>query len=371
MPRSAIHLLPAFALALVCAATPILGATLATKSGGVSVTSMAEGLEEPWGLAFLPDGRFLVTEREGRLTLHDGKGQSVRLAGVPEVYASGQGGLLDVMVPRDFARSREIFLTYSAGDAGGAGTTLAAARLSEDGRRLEGLRVLFHAPGVSGSGHFGSRVVEAADGTLFLTTGDRQKFDPAQDLARAEGKVLRLNRDGSVPRDNPFVDRQGARPEIWSLGHRNIQGAAIDASGQLWVSEHGARGGDEVNRVKKGANYGWPVIAYGKNYNGTAIGEGQRREGMEQPVLFWDPSMAPSGHMIYSGDLFPRWKGDHFIGSLKFDYLARLDPADGFAEERISGPETGRVRAVVQAPDGSIWFASVGNGAIYRLSPRN
>ncbi|WP_290690143.1 MULTISPECIES: PQQ-dependent sugar dehydrogenase [unclassified Haematobacter] len=359
------------AAGLALAAAPAaMAATMQTSAGPVSVTAVATGLEEPWGFAFLPDGSFLVTERSGRLTLHDGKGATTVVRGGPDVVARGQGGLLDVMIPRDFAESREVFLTYAGREGSGAGTALAAGTLAADGTRLENLRVLFQAPGVDGNGHFGSRVVEAPDGYLFLTTGDRQKFDPAQDMSRIEGKVLRLNRDGSVPADNPFVDEEGARPEIWSLGHRNIQGAAIDASGQLWVNEHGAKGGDEVNRVERGGNYGWPVISYGVHYDGSSIGEGTRQQGMEQPVLFWDPSMAPSGYAIHTGEMFSDWEGDHFIGSLKFDYIARLDPQNGFTEERLKSPETARVRAVEVAPDGSIWFASVGDGAIYRMAPQ-
>ncbi len=338
-----------------------------TSLGRVAITKMAGGLDEPWGIAFLPGGQFLVTERPGRLMLFaaaGGGGKSV--AGVPEVAERGQGGLLDVMVPRDFATSREVWLSYSRRDDGGAGTALGAGRLSEDGMALQDFRVVFAAPGTGGGNHFGSRIVEAPDGTIFLTTGERGDAPLAQDPMRPQGKVLHFNRDGTPATSNP-----GMLPGVHSLGHRNPQGAALDGSGQLWVVEHGAQGGDELNRVKLGANYGWPVISYGEDYGGGKIGEGSAKDGMEQPVMYWDPSIAPSGLMIYQGDLFPAWKGDVFTGSLKFDYLSRLDPDAGYAEERISGLETGRVRDVVEGPDGAIWFLSVIEGAAYRMTLAN
>ena len=224
-------------------------------------------------------------------------------------------------------------------------------------------------PGSSGGRHFGSRVVEGGDGKLYMTIGDRGDRDSAQDLSVENGSVVRLNRDGSVPQDNPFVGTEGAQPEIWSYGHRNPQGAAVDARGQVWTVEHGARGGDEVNRIQKGVNFGWPVISYGTHYSGFKIGEGTAKEGMEQPVYYWDPSMAPSGMMIYSGKLWPEWAGDMFIGSLKFNYISRLDGAPFAEVEQIAGDETLRVRDIEEAPDGAIWFISVGQGAIYRMTP--
>lgn len=342
---------------------------LTTSAGEVTIAPVARGLTEPWSIGFLPDGGVLVTERDGRLLLlRDGQATPVR--GVPEVAANGQGGLLDVMVPRDFAQSREVFLSHARPQGRGAGTALAVGRLSEDGSRLEDVRTIFEiARGTSGGRHFGSRIVEAPDGTIFLTVGDRGDDDAAQDLGRHNGSVIRLNRDGSVPADNPFVGRPGAQPEIWSYGHRNPQGAALDLDGNLWVNEHGARGGDEVNRVRRGANYGWPVIAYGRHYSGARIGEGTAKDGMEQPALYWDPSIAPSGMVIYSGRLWPEWRGDIFVGSLKFDYISRVD-GDALREvERIEGPQTIRVRDIREAPDGSLWFLSVGEGAVYRMTP--
>ena len=282
----------------------------------------------------------------------------------------GQGGLLDLMIPRDFDQSNEVFFSFSKPQGRAEGTALAVARLSDDRTRAQDVRLLFEmAPGSSGGRHFGGRIVEGHDGMLFLTIGDRGDDDSAQDLGRHNGAVIRLNRDGSVPSDNPFVDRSGALPEIWSYGHRNAQGATLDAQGNLWLNEHGARGGDEVNIVQRAANYGWPVISYGRHYSGRKIGEGTQREGMEQPRLYWDPSMAPSGMAIYTGDLWPDWQGQMFVGSLKFDYIARLGGNPLTEIEQIKGPETARVRDVRQAPDGSIWFISEARGTVYRMVP--
>ncbi|MGL5010004.1 MAG: PQQ-dependent sugar dehydrogenase [Paracoccaceae bacterium] len=347
----------------------VFATVVETSAGPMEVALVADGLVEPWGIAFLPDGRFLVTERDGALWLFaaDGSTRS-EVADVPAVAVDGQGGLLDVMVPQSFAASREIWLSYAEPQAAGSGTAAAKARLSDDGMALEDLTVVFSSPeGGSGGRHFGSRLVEAADGTVFLTIGDRGTGPEgleAQDGMRAEGKVIHLNPDGS-----PATTLDGMLPGVFSTGHRNAQGAAIDANGQLWVVEHGAQGGDELNRVERGRNYGWPVIAYGENYGGGQIGVGTEQGGMEQPVIYWDPSMAPSGLMFYSGALVSDWAGDAFVGSLKFDYLGRLDSGSGFAEEKIETPETARVRAVVEGPDGAIWFLSVGNGAVYRMAP--
>lgn len=345
---------------------------LSSQSGGLSVAPVLTGLDEPWALGFLPEGGLLVTERAGRLRHLRADGTQTDVQGLPQVSRSGQGGLLDILIPRDFARTREVFLTYAAGR--GPRTTLGAGRLSDDGTRLEDFRPRFSATGTGRGGrHFGSRVVEAPDGTLFLTTGDRGDDDSAQDPASHQGKVLRLTRAGGVPADNPFADGARALPEIWSLGHRNPQGAALGPDGTLWTVEHGARGGDEVNRPVRGGNHGWPVISYGRHYSGLRIGEGTERPGMEQPLHYWDPSIAPSGLMIHSGRGFPQWRGSLFTGSLNSDYLSRLDPArpgpGGWTEERIAGPETQRVRDVREGPDGSVWFLSVGQGALYRIAP--
>lgn len=335
----------------------------------LKMQSMIDGLDAPWGLAHLPDSSVLVTEKDGRLLIwQDDRLQEVK--GAPKVVDRGQGGLLDVTLPRDFSTSRQIFLSYAKAQSGGAGTALAVARLSDDATRLENLRDIFvSAEGFSGGRHFGSRVVEARDGTLFLTIGDRGERPSAQDRSNHNGTIVRINRDGTVPADNPFVGQNGIRSEIWSYGHRNPQGAGLDAEGTLWTAEHGARGGDEINRIAKGANFGWPVISYGKHYSGGRIGEGFAKEGMEQPAHYWDPSIAPSGLIVYQGDMFPDWRGDLLVGSLKFDYIARLDVSGARAEEvaQIKSDATERVRDIAEAPDGSVWFISVGNGAIYRL----
>ncbi|KZY33122.1 hypothetical protein A3731_20925 [Roseovarius sp. HI0049] len=344
-------------------------AALDSSAGELNVETVAEGLNEPWAIGFLPEGDVLVTERTGRL-LRIGDEGPQPVEGVAEVYASGQGGLLDLLVPRDFAQTRTLFFSYSKAQDGGAGTAVARAELSPDGTRLSGWQVIFEMePGSQGGRHFGSRIVEAPDGTLFVTVGERGDRPSAQDLSRHNGSVVHIAKDGSVPEGNPFVGQDGAQPEIWSYGHRNPQGAALDADGQLWVVEHGARGGDEVNRVEKGANYGWPVISYGVHYSGEKIGEGTHKEGMEQPAFYWDPSIAPSGTTIYSGKLWPEWEGDFLVGSLKFNMISRLsgDPLEEV--ERIEGAETARVRDIAEGPEGAIWFLSVGQGALYRVTP--
>ena len=349
---------------------PLVGWALDTSRGAVTVTEVASGLDAPWGVAQLPDGSLLVTERDGALQrVVDGRTE--RVSGVPRVASQGQGGLLDITLARDFATSRTVFLTYSKRQQGGAGTALAVAELSADGSALENMRDLFvSAPGFGGGRHFGSRVVEAPDGTLYVTIGDRGDRPSAQDRGNHNGAIVRVTRNGTVPSDNPFIGVDGVQPHIWSYGHRNPQGAGLDARGTLWTAEHGARGGDEVNRVQKGANFGWPVISYGVHYSGASIGDGTSKPGMEQPAFYWDPSIAPSGLMIYQGDMFPEWRGDMFVGSLKFNYISRLDLSGDSAREveQITGDETLRVRDIVEAPDGSILFISVGNGAVYRMS---
>ena len=254
---------------------------------------------------------------------------------------------------------------------GGAGTALAVARLEAPGR-LSNLRVIFRqAEGSSAGRHFGSRVVEAPDGTLFLTIGDRGERDRAQDIGSPNGKVIRVARDGTIPPDNPFVGKEGAEPAVWSYGHRNPQGATLGPDGAVWTVEHGPKGGDEINRPAAGRNHGWPVISYGEEYSGGRIGRGTAAEGMEQPLHYWDPSIAPSGMMIYSGRLWPEWKGDIFVGSLKFDMISRLSGgADSLVEaERLFEGEFPRIRDVREAPDGSIWFLSEDEGAAYRMTP--
>lgn len=359
----------AILLGLMFCSGGVTAQSISSAQGLLKVQVMASDLSEPWGLAFLPDGGFLVTLRGGQLRAYGSDGRFLKVKGVPKVAAKGQGGLLDVVVARDFAQSREIFLSFAKPGSGGAATALAVARLSENRRQLQNLRIIFEMNARSGSRkHFGSRIVEALDGTLFLTIGERGDRPLALDLSVHNGKVVRINRDGSVPASNPLA--AGSAPEIWSYGHRNPQGAALDLKGQLWVVEHGARGGDEINRIRKGRNYGWPVIAYGRHYSGGKIGEGTHKAGMEQPDYYWDPSIAPSGMMIYSGRMWPAWKDDFFVGSLKFDHIARLKLTDGALRqvEILASDQTGRVRDIREAPDGAIWFLSVDSGAVFRIS---
>ncbi len=349
---------------------PAFATTLQTSAGAISITKIAGGLNQPWAIGFLPKGRFLVSERGGVLLNIGADGQAWRVNGVPKVWANGQGGLLDVMIPRDFAQSRAVFLSYAKPQGREAGTALGVGRLSADGRRLVGFHLLFEMQkGTGGGRHFGARIIEGVDGKIYMSIGERGDRPAAQDLSRHNGSIIRINRDGTVPRDNPFVGQSGQQPEIWSYGHRNPQGMALDMRGRLWAHEHGAQGGDEVNLIRKAANYGWPIIAFGRHYSGGKIGEGTAKAGMQQPAMFWDPSIAPSGMMVYSGRLWPAWRGDIFVGSLKFDYIARLDTDRSFAEEKLEAVEMIRVRDVREAPDGSIWFLSVGEGAVFRMAP--
>ena len=334
---------------------------------------VARGLVHPWGLAFLPDGRLLVTERPGRLRLAGPDGRlSDPLAGVPEVAAGGQGGLLDVALSPRFTQDQLVYLSFSESGPGGASTAVARGRLSERG--LEGTQVVWRQqPKVNSTFHWGSRLVFRPDGTLFVTLGDRLSHrEAAQDLAVTLGKIVRINADGSIPRDNPFVDRDGGRPEIWSYGHRNVQAAALDATGRLWTVEHGARGGDELNQPQAGRNYGWPIITYGVDYSGARIGVGTSRPGMEQPVYYWDPVIAPSGAVFYTGDRFRAWRGDLFVGSLQPGRLVRLRLADSrvVLEERYVIDPGERIRDVRQGPDGLIYLLTDNpQGRIVRLEP--
>jgi glucose/arabinose dehydrogenase len=348
--------------------------TPAPIAAPVRVETVARGLEHPWGLAFLPDGRMLVTERPGRLRLVDRNGRlSDPLGGVPDVFAQGQGGLLDVALSPDFARDRLVYLSFAEPGEGGAGTAVARGRLAE--RSLEGPRVIWRQrPKVGGANHWGSRLVFRRDGTLFVTLGDRFNYrERAQDLSVTLGKIVRINADGSVPRDNPFVGRAGAAPEIWSYGHRNVQAAALHPqTGDLWTVEHGARGGDELNRPEAGKNYGWPVITYGVDYSGAKIGEGTARPGMEQPVYYWDPVIAPSGAAFYTGSAFPDWRGSLFIGGLASRVLVRLTIAGGrvTGEERYLADLGERLRDVRQGPEGFLYLLTDNPaGRILRVGP--
>lgn len=339
-----------------------------TSEGPLQLTQVAQGFDVPWGLGLLPGGGSLVTERDGRLLFVE-NGTVTEVKGVPRVTAQGQGGLLDVLVPHDFSSHRVIFWSYSKRVGHGATTAVARGKLSRRNTALTDVRDIFVASPASTTGrHFGSRLAEGPDGAIYVTIGDRGDRPSAQEVGSHNGSVVRINPDGSVPRDNPLVGRTGAQPEIWSYGHRNPQGLAFDTQGRLWSAEHGARGGDEINLIGRGLNYGWPVIAYGRHYSGLKIGEGTSRAGMEQPMHYWDPSIAPSNLLIYSGKMWPDWRGDILVGSLKFDYIARLSGTPLTEVEQIKSDETGRIRDIEEAADGSIWFLSETEGALYRLS---
>jgi glucose/arabinose dehydrogenase len=347
--------------------------TPAPVNGAVRVETVARGLEHPWALAFLPDGRMLVTERPGWVRIVEPDGRlSEPLAGVPRVQARGQGGLLDIALDPRFVDNGLVYLAYAEpGEGRTAGTAVARGRLGDG--RLEDVQVIYEQqPKVDGANHFGSRLVFARDGTLFVTQGDRMGYrERAQDLSSGLGKIVRISADGSVPKDNPFVSRSGARPEIWSYGHRNVQSAALHPdTGQLWTVEHGARGGDELNHPEAGKNYGWPVITYGVDYSGAKIGEGAARPGMEQPVYYWDPVIAPSGMAFYTGDAFPDWKGSILIGSLTPGLLVRLTLKGGAVarEERYLGDLRERIRDVQQGPDGLIYVVTDSrDGSVLRV----
>lgn len=338
----------------------------------VSVQTVVTGLDNPWALEFLPDRRILVTERGGRMRLVTEGKLGPALAGVPAVLARGQGGLLDVAVSPTFERDRLIFFTFSETGRGGSGTAVARAKLGED--RLTEVEVIWRqAPKVDGTNHYGSRIVFRPDGTMWVALGDRYGAkDLAQQLDNTIGKVIRIRPDGSAPPDNPFVGRQGALPEIWSYGHRNLQGATLDPiDGSLWTVMHGARGGDELDRPEAGKNYGWPVITYGTDYSGLKIGIGTARDGMEQPIFYWDPVIAPSGLTFYTGDRYPDWAGDLIVGSLRGG-IVRLRLKDRKVVRELRHlPEVGRVRDVRQGPDGLLYLAIDSAGSsLLRIDPR-
>jgi len=370
----------ALALALAMAPAPaggvITNAPPPAKLSKFKVETVAKGLENPWGLQFLPDGRMLVSERPGRLRIvsKDGK-LSKPVAGVPEVAAVGQGGLLDVLLAPDFAKSGTIYFSYSEPRGWFQnGTSVARAKLALDGEggHLEDIKVIFQQqPAANSELHFGSRLVWAGDGTLFVTTGERYKLrEEAQNPANDIGKIIRINPDGTVPDDNPRL--KGWAPEVWSIGHRNVQGAALrPETGALYTVEHGARGGDELNHPEKGKNYGWPVIAYGIDYSGAKLGEGTARKGMEQPLYYWVPSIATSGLAFYTGDLFPDWKGNAFVGGLMGQHMERLvlDGDKVVAAEMLLGDEGKRIRDVRQGPDGALWVLTDDTGEVLRIVP--
>jgi glucose/arabinose dehydrogenase len=356
-------------------ASESLANEVATEKHRIRLVEVAAGLEHPWGMAFLPDGGVLVTERPGRLRIVGADGDvGAPVAGVPAVDAVGQGGLLDVALDPDFAANRLVYLSYTEPREGGNATAVARGRLS--GARIDQVQVIFRQqPALAGRHHFGSRLVFAQDGRLFVTLGDRYKEkDRAQTFDSHLGKVIRIERDGRVPADNPFVDRPGALPEIWSYGHRNVQGAALHpATGDLWTNEHGPKGGDELNRTLPGRNYGWPSITYGVDYSGAIISDATATPGMEQPVHYWVPSIATSGLAFCTGQRFPGWQGNAFVGGLRSQQLVRLElDGDRVVHEEVllKGVVEQRVRDVKQGPDGYIYLLTdEKDGRLLRIEP--
>jgi glucose/arabinose dehydrogenase len=353
---------------------PAFAQTYKSDEHPFRVVQVVKGLEQPWSLAFLPDGRMLVTEKAGRLrVIANGKLEPQPIAGLPRVTVHGQGGLHDVVLHPDFSKNALVYLAYAARGEDGVGTELARGRLAEG--RLEDVQVLFRqSPKGRTGNHFGGRIVFDRAGYVYLTLGDRGEMPRAQRPDDHAGSVIRLHDDGRVPDDNPFVGRPGWKPEKFDLGHRNQQGAALHPqTGVLWTHEHGPQGGDEVNIIRPGANYGWPVITYGVNYGiGTKIGEGTAKPGMEQPIHYWVPSIAPSGMAFYTGDRFPRWKGNLFVGALRDQMLVRLqlDGEKVVKEERLLKNALGRIRDVRTGPDGLIYLLTdESNGVLARLDP--
>lgn len=356
-----------------------------TNAQGVRLDVVAERLQHPWAVAFLPEGRFLVTERPGRMRVLEADGRiNAPLQGLPKTATGGQGGLLDVLLDSNFSSNRTLFFCFSEPGQLGNSTALARAQLSGDRSELENVQIIFsQMPKVFSSAHFGCRIVESSpDGSgnamLFMTLGDRySRKDDAQKLDNHHGKIIRIHKDGRIPSDNPFVARTGALPEIWSYGHRNVQGATLSPSGTLWAHEHGPQGGDEINLPLAGRNYGWPVITYGEDYGGGKIGEGiTTKEGMEQPLHYWVPSIAPSGMAFLSSERYGRnWVGNLFVGSLKFGYLNRIELSEPFKgtvvrEHKLLVDLGERIRDVRQGPDGLLYvLTDSANGKLIRLLP--
>lgn len=350
--------------------------TYPSSAGPLAVETVADGLEHPWSLAFLPDGRMLVTERPGRIRIVTAHGETSKpLAGVPAVFARSQAGLMDIVLDRGFAQNRTVYFSYVEPYQGGGRIAIARAQLDDKTPQLTDVKVIYRQHGPPGDGYnIASRIVQAANGDLFASQGDHFTAEMAQSLDNGIGKIIRIRPDGTIPPDNPFVDRQGARPEIWAYGVRNPEGLAINpASSELWEQEHGPRGGDEINIIRKGANYGWPVVSFGVNYDGSPVGTGkQRQAGMVDSVWHWTPSIAPSGMTFYTGDLFPQWKGSLFNGALKFMLVSRLtlDGDKVVKEERLLRGLNKRIRDVRQGPEGALYLLTdEPDGRILRVTP--
>lgn len=361
---------------------------MATSDGGeaqstnsaapFSVTEVTQ-FDQPWAMTFLPDGRLLVTEIAGNLRLHNlNTGETGTIKGVPDVVHEGQGGLGDVLLHPQFEDNQQIYISYVEAGEGGTGAAVARARLvlnENGGGELENVRVIWRqTPKVSGDGHFSHRLAFGDDGKLWISSGERQKFDPAQDMTTNLGKIIRLNADGSVPDDNPFVDEGGVAAQVWSLGHRNILGMAFDAEGRLWAHEMGPQGGDELNLIKKGANYGYPIVSNGEHYNGEPIPDHDTRPEFTAPVISWTPVISPAGFIIYDGKLFPEWQGSGFIGGLSSRGLVRVEFEGERAWEAERYDLQQRIREVEQGPDGAIWLLEDGrrggDGTLLKLTPQ-
>lgn len=349
-----------FAWAVIFSQESHASKVIQTEKNVIQVRPIVKGLEHPWGMAFLPDGNILVTERPGRLRIVvEGILHPEPVSGIPEITAQGQGGLLDVAIHPNFTENKLVYLSYSGVGEGGLGTEVARGRLL--GRKLQNVETIFKMELKSRSRHhFGSRLVFDQNGFLFITLGDRGERERAQDVTDHAGSVIRIHDDGRIPNDNPYHENPDWRPEIFSIGHRNMQGAFLHPlDNRLWTHEHGPQGGDEINIIRKGLNYGWPVITYGVNYViGTKIGEGTHKQGMEQPFYYWVPSIAPSGMIYYTGESFPDWRGNIFVGALKDKMIVRLALEDNKVahEERFMQRDFGRIRDLEQGPDGNIYF---------------
>jgi aldose sugar dehydrogenase len=343
-----------------------------------TVTELAD-FEVPWAMAFLPDGRLLVTEQRGSLKLYTPGGSSVAIRGVPEVSYGGQGGLSDVVLHPDFARNALVYLSYAEsgeGDTRGAAVARAKLTFGGEGGQLENLQVVWRqSPKVDGGGHYSHRIA-FGDGHLWISSGERQKFDPAQDLNTNLGKVVRLNEDGSIPSDNPFAERGGVTAQIWSLGHRNLLGLAFDSAGKLWDVEMGPMGGDELNLVRRGANYGYPIVSNGDHYDGKVIPDHPTQPEFAAPAVWWNPVISPSSLLFYDGSEFPQWRGDAFIGGLSSQSIVRIEFDGDNAREAERYAMGMRVRAIEQGPDGALWILEDeregrgGQGRMFKLTAR-
>jgi aldose sugar dehydrogenase len=350
---------------------PSAAASFETSGGPLEIARVAGGFVAPRSLAVLPEGGALVIERAGRILHVSDQGSTAVVANPPQVWAEGQGGLLDIVAARDFAESREVFISFTEARAGGGALALAAARFSADKERLEALRVIFRtAEAPNGVRRLGGRIAEAHDGPLFLTIGDREAQDAAQDLGSHLGKIVRVNRDGSIPQDNPFRARLDARPEIWSYGHRNDEGAAIGLDGRLWTVMQGS-GGDALQQPRAGFNYGWPVVIHGSEDRGDPASRAASVPGLEGPRHIWETPVSPSGLTVYSGRLWPDWRGDLLTGALRANAIIRLSTKGATVQEaeRLFEGRYNRISAVREGPDGAIWFISEGEGALYRVTP--